>query len=84
MGRKPATKEYYEFCEQLGNKLKIKRKQNGLTQGQLSDLTGLPRVTIHRYEDGTMCPTLYRYLKICRELRVHPTYFLDENYARNK
>lgn len=76
MARKPATKEYFEYCENLGLKLKEIRTRNGLTQKELSNLTGLPEITIRKYELGKMCPTLYRYIIICDQLRVDPAKFL--------
>ena len=49
---------------QLGYLIKTKRKEKGLTQTQLAQITGLSPRHIGKLEDGTYCPNLNTYLKL--------------------
>lgn len=48
-----------DFYKTLGQTLKTKRKERGLTQGEISDLLGLERSLYCRYEGGKTCIPLY-------------------------
>ena len=59
-------KEFLNFKKQLGKKIQKARKQNGITQEKLAELTGLDRVSIGYIEQGKRAPklqTLYRIAK---------------------
>lgn len=51
-----------------GKRLKEKRKENKLTQAQLSDLTGISIVTISRYENDSYTPTYKHLLSLVNAL----------------
>ena len=46
------------------------RKERGLTQARLSDLSGVARVTIARYETGKSSPTVDTLTKLAGALHV--------------
>ena len=46
------------------------RKERGLTQARLSDLSGVSRVTIARFETGKCSPSLETLDKLARALNI--------------
>jgi transcriptional regulator with XRE-family HTH domain len=50
--------------------LKTLRKQAGMTQAQLAEASGLNRVTIARYELGTIVPNFDSAVKLAKALGV--------------
>ena len=59
----------------IGEKIKKLRKENGLTQKQLSELTDIPVRTIQRYEAGDFNPKMKSITKIADALKVAVTEF---------
>lgn len=59
------------------NKLKQIRTENGLTQEQLSKLTGLSISTIKKYEIGLIEPSPDSILRFCEGLNINPVEFAD-------
>lgn len=54
----------------MGSTLKEIRRSRGLSQARLSDLSGVHRVTIARYEAGTNEPTAKNLAKLAKALGV--------------
>lgn len=54
----------------IGDKIKYFRKQRGLTQTQLADLTGIHPVSIRKYETNKMQPQSAQIERIAEALRV--------------
>lgn len=57
----------------IGEQIKAIRKQKGLTQKQLAELTGLLEPTIRKYESGQRIPKSDNLIKIASALGVHPS-----------
>ena len=57
--------------EQLGNRLKERRAQLGLTQGELADLCTVSRKTINTVENGVFVPSTLLALKLAAALGVN-------------
>lgn len=54
----------------VGNRLKILRKELGMTQAQLAELVGVARVSITAIEKGRYIPTIETALQISKVLGV--------------
>lgn len=61
----------------IGEKIKYLRKQKGLTQTELSTLTGIHQVSITKYEKGKMIPQPDQLQKIVGALDVSPTILFE-------
>lgn len=61
----------------IGEKIKYLRKQKGLTQTELSALTGIHQVSITKYEKGKMIPQPDQLQKIVEALDVSPMIFFE-------
>jgi transcriptional regulator with XRE-family HTH domain len=57
--------------------LKKRRKELGLTQNQLSELTGIAQNDISRYESGRMNPTVDNLIQLADVLNVTTDYLLE-------
>jgi len=58
------------MSERLGNRLKERRTELGLTQGQLADLCLVSRKTINTVENGIFVPSTLLALKLAAALQV--------------
>jgi putative transcriptional regulator len=56
--------------ERLGNRLKERRAELGLTQGELADLCLVSRKTINTVENGIFVPSTLLALKLAAALHV--------------
>ena len=56
--------------ERLGNRLKERRAELGLTQGELADLCTVSRKTINTVENGVFVPSTLLALKLAQTLNV--------------
>jgi predicted transcriptional regulator len=56
--------------------LKEWRERRGLTQRQLSELSRVHQVSIHRLETGQLDPQLSTLRKLCAALRITPNQLL--------
>ena len=61
----------------IGEKIKLKRIESGLSQKDLGDLCGIHSEMISKYELGTRNPKLSTLAKIAPHLNVRTSYFLD-------
>lgn len=57
----------------VAERIKTIRKEKGLTQKQLAELTGLLEPTIRKYESGKVQPKSENLNKIANALGVHPS-----------
>jgi len=57
----------------IGEKIKAKRLEKGLTQKRLGELSGIAEPTIRRYESGKLNPKLDTIKKIAEGLGITPT-----------
>jgi len=55
---------------ELGNHLKDKRKENGLTQAELASLVRVSRKTINTVENGIFVPSTILALRLAKALSV--------------
>ena len=60
----------------IGERIKKKRIELGLSQEELGDLVGVSKVSICGYEKGTRVPTLETFILLSDELKVNPQYLL--------
>lgn len=61
----------------VGEKIKIIRKEKGLTQAQLAALVGVAQITIRQYESGAREPSISQLQNIARKLSVSISSFMD-------
>lgn len=65
--------------ELIRKRLRARRKELGLTYQALSDITGLNKSTLQRYETGAIKNISYESIAIfSRALMVHKDYFFME------
>ena len=62
----------------IGEKIKQRRKQVGLTQEQLAKYAGVHPVSIGKYEAGKIQPQIVQLKKISRSLGCSIFYFIEE------
>jgi putative transcriptional regulator len=67
------------FTQRLGNRLKVARAEQGLSQEQLARLAGVTRQTISAVETGQYCPSALLAFVLARQLnkRVDELFFLE-------
>lgn len=58
------------MSEQLGNSIRERRTELGLTQAQLADTCGVSRKTVNTVENGVFTPSTLLALKLSRALSV--------------
>jgi putative transcriptional regulator len=65
----------------MGNRLKVERAINDLTQAQLAELIGVSRQTINAIEKGKYIPSTLLALKMAKVFNkpVEEFFFLDDN-----
>lgn len=61
----------------LGEKLKIARKQNKMTQLELAEFLGLNKVTICHYEKNLITPSLQIFKNMCELFKLSADELLD-------
>lgn len=66
----------------LGRRLSALRKERGLTQQALGELTGVHMMQIHRYESGGSQPSIDVLKKLARALRVSSDELLFDEEER--
>lgn len=65
----------------ISEQLKFFRKESGITQKQLSEMTGIAEITIRQYEAGKYKPKLENIRKISEALGVQVAALLDIDEA---
>lgn len=72
------TNDNQKQIQLFGKSVSKARKQQGLTQEQLAEATGLGRRTIQHIEKGERWPKLETLLLISRKLKVKPEEFFKD------
>lgn len=67
-----------EFAKMLGNRIKHRRLENGLTQEQLASALGIDTNTISRLECGSHLPSLRRLAELAQVLGISTGSLLGE------
>ena len=65
--------------EALGVQIRAKRKTLGLTLRELSKKVGISSSTLHKFEKGSLSPTVALMVHLCHELDAPVYDFLKEN-----
>ena len=67
------------MSERLGNRLKERRGELGLTQAELAERCGVTRKTVNTVENGVFIPSTVLALKLARALSepVETLFWLD-------
>jgi putative transcriptional regulator len=60
------------MAETLGNGLKERRSELGMTQAELAEACGVTRKTVNTVENGVFVPSALLALKMARALNVAP------------
>lgn len=68
----------------IGEKIKYLRKQKGVTQIELAQLTGIHQVSIAKYEKDKMVPQPEQLQKIIEALNISPMIFFDDSTFKVK
>lgn len=64
----------------VGHNIKVIRKEKGITQKKLSELTGLAEITIRQYEADKFTPKIQQVEKIASALNVTPFDIIGVDY----
>lgn len=62
-------------CQNIGQRIRVKRALNGLSRGQLASLAALPAARIKAYEYGDDNIKMDKLKRIADALEVHVLYF---------
>jgi len=71
----------------FGVVLRNLREEKNISQEKLAELTSVDRVTIYRFENGLMQPTLESIFKLSDAINIKPSEFLtlvEEELKRNQ
>ena len=63
----------------IGEKIRVLRKNNGLSQEDLALELGLSRQTVHKWEKDAMQPSADNLKSLCDFFKVSPNYFLSND-----
>lgn len=63
--------------EDLGLKIRQARRQQGLTQEQLAEMTGISTSFLGHIERGSRIASLETVVELCNALKVNPNYLLS-------
>lgn len=67
-----------EAAERLGEKIKERRLELGLTQEKLGHASDVGNSNVRSYENGRALPSLFTLIRIAQALQVHPGALLDD------
>lgn len=67
----------------IGKKIRLLRKLNGLTQKQLAERSGIAEITIRQYEAEKYNPKPAAIMKLCAGLDCKPTDLIDEKASKD-
>lgn len=73
-----------EFCVRLGHRAKARRLFVGLTQEQVSALSGVNVQQIRKYETGTSEPQAWTLLQLARALECSSDFLLGRSDGESK
>ena len=63
---------------QLGNRIRIARKDAGLTSERLSEICDINAAYLRQIECGAKTPSLPLFVALCKGLQVTPSYLLAD------
>ena len=63
----------------LGERIRLLRKQKGLTQQQLANMINVTKVSISCYESGSRTPNLETFVDLVEALGTTPNYLLGRD-----
>ena len=66
----------------IGDRIKILRRENRLTIKRLSEASGVSPAGIHKIENNQMIPTIAVLLKLAKALNKTVSYFIEEQPSR--
>jgi len=69
--------------EQFGNRLRMARKDRGLTLEQLAAACSTSETVLRNYEKARKSPNVEMLLRICEALKVSPDYLLQDELSFN-
>ena len=69
--------------EQFGNRLRIARKDRGLTLEQLASVCNTSETVLRNYEKARKSPNVEMLLRICEALKISPDYLLQDELSFN-
>ncbi len=75
--RKPATRSAGEIDQILGERVRLARIENHVSQGELGDKLGVSFQQVQKYEKGANHISGPRLLQIAKALDVDISYFFD-------
>jgi transcriptional regulator with XRE-family HTH domain len=79
------TKELHELVrKEIGSRVQVNRKKNGLTQAQLAEKIEVSVETVSRLERGVAMPSVERLYDIAKALRVRIDEIFAPNYRRTR
>ena len=62
----------------LGTRIRLKRKEMGITQAEMAERCGVSVPFIGHIERGSRAPSMESFLGICRVLHVTPDFLLQD------
>lgn len=62
----------------LGTRIRLKRKEMGITQAEMAERCGVSVPFIGHIERGSRAPSMESFLEICRVLHVTPDFLLQD------
>ena len=62
----------------LGTRIRLKRKEMGITQAEMAERCGVSVPFIGHIERGSRAPSMESFLVICRVLHVTPDFLLQD------
>ena len=63
---------------QLGNRIRLARKDAGLTGERLSEICDINAAYLRQIECGSKTPSLPVFISLCKGLKVSPSYLLAD------
>lgn len=70
--------EEYSIEQEISELIRSSRVEAGMTQKQLSELSGIPQANISRIESGKICPSVGALKRIADALGKRLVIFFDE------
>jgi putative transcriptional regulator len=70
MSPQPVNNNQKQLLKQLGEKIKLVRKQKGLTLEEVGNRIGKDRQSIHRLENGEFNPSYVYLIEVCKGLEI--------------
>lgn len=81
--QKNRSAEEAEYCQKIGNRIKVYRKAKGITQLDLAMSIGVnDPVTIGRYEAGQVAMPVYRLEQIAKQLDTEIIHLLPHGISQ--